>query len=73
MSDESARLPVTRRDLLKHAGFHLDGQRGAVSFKPVDDFKADHAHLLWQQFGSRAAPPGSEGGMDEWQRQRAGA
>ncbi|HEX3928510.1 MAG TPA: Gfo/Idh/MocA family oxidoreductase [Gemmatimonadales bacterium] len=43
---------------------YLDGQRGGESFKPVEDFKNDYTHLLWQQLGERARKTGGEGGMD---------
>ena len=46
------------------ARFYLDGQAGGERFKPVDDFKAQYTHPLWQRLGEQARKSGGEGGMD---------
>lgn len=46
------------------ARFYLDGQAGGERFKPVDDFKAEHTHPLWQRVGEIARAKGGHGGMD---------
>ncbi|MBK7594430.1 MAG: Gfo/Idh/MocA family oxidoreductase [Gemmatimonadetes bacterium] len=43
---------------------YLDGQPGGESFKPVDGFKAEHTHPLWQRVGAIARQKGGHGGMD---------
>ncbi len=45
------------------ARFYLDGSR-PESFKPIDSFKADYTHPLWQRLGEKARTSGGEGGMD---------
>lgn len=46
------------------ARFHLDGQVGGERFKPIDDFKAEYTHPLWQRVGAIARAKGGHGGMD---------
>jgi predicted dehydrogenase len=46
------------------ARFYLDGQQGGERFKPIDDYKAQYTHPLWQLLGERARKTGGEGGMD---------
>jgi predicted dehydrogenase len=43
---------------------YLDGQKGGESFRPIDDYKAQYTHPLWQLLGERARKTGGEGGMD---------
>jgi len=45
------------------ARFYLDGQAGGERFRPVDDFKTEYTHPLWQQLGAVAEGRG-HGGMD---------
>jgi predicted dehydrogenase len=45
------------------ARFYLDGQQGGESFRPIDDFKAEYTHPLWQRLGQLAEGRG-HGGMD---------
>jgi predicted dehydrogenase len=45
------------------ARFYLDGQTGGERFKPIDEFKAEYTHPLWQQLGAVAEGRG-HGGMD---------
>lgn len=43
---------------------YLEGQPGGHSFKPVDGYKAEHTHPLWQRVGEIARQKGGHGGMD---------
>ncbi|MES2306707.1 MAG: Gfo/Idh/MocA family oxidoreductase [Gemmatimonadota bacterium] len=46
------------------ARFFLDGQQGGEQFKPIDEFKAQYTHPLWQRVGEIARAKGGHGGMD---------
>ncbi|MEO5798137.1 MAG: Gfo/Idh/MocA family oxidoreductase [Gemmatimonadales bacterium] len=46
------------------ARFYLDGQQGGEAFKPIDEFKAQYTHPLWQRVGEIARAKGGHGGMD---------
>jgi predicted dehydrogenase len=46
------------------ARIYLDGQEGGEAFKPIDEFKAEHTHPLWQRVGEIARQKGGHGGMD---------
>ncbi len=44
--------------------FMFDGQEGGHKFRPVEDFKAEYTHPLWQRVGEIARAKGGHGGMD---------
>ncbi len=46
------------------ARFYFDGQQGGHRFRPVDEFKAEYTHPLWQRVGEIARAKGGHGGMD---------
>ncbi|MEO5826250.1 MAG: Gfo/Idh/MocA family oxidoreductase [Gemmatimonadales bacterium] len=42
----------------------FDGQEGGHKFRPVEEFKAEYTHPLWQRVGEIARAKGGHGGMD---------
>jgi predicted dehydrogenase len=46
------------------ARIYLDGQKGGEAWQPIDAFKAEYTHPLWQRVGEIARAKGGHGGMD---------